>query len=116
MAATIAVQRPGRMDADLRPFGAPRLGIVGSGLATSLSSIFSFMSHAGDHPVRRRSLRVYRMFRRFHRPVRGKLAEVFRLGVPIGDDDDLRGDDVQHHDSGDGQLRRGLRSPPTRSP
>jgi MATE family multidrug resistance protein len=64
-------------------FGAPRLGIVGSGLATSLSSIFSFLAMLAIIQATP-SLRVYRMFRRFHRPVRVKLAEVFRLGLPIG--------------------------------
>ena len=38
---------------------------------------------AGDHPGDA-ELRVYRMFRRFHRPAPAKLAEVFRLGLPIG--------------------------------
>ena len=64
-------------------FGAPRLGIVGSGLATSLSSIFSFLAMLAIIQATP-SLRVYRMFRRFHRPVGVKLAEVFRLGLPIG--------------------------------
>ena len=64
-------------------FGAPRLGIIGSGLATSASQVFGFVSmlaiiHSNRH------LRVYRMFRRFGRPVHVKLAEVFRLGLPIG--------------------------------
>lgn len=64
-------------------FGAPRLGILGSGLATSLSSIFSFLAMLGIIQATP-ELRVYRMFRRFHRPVPPKLAEVFRLGLPIG--------------------------------
>jgi MATE family multidrug resistance protein len=64
-------------------FGAPRLGIVGSGLATAGSSVFGFLAMlAIIH--RNPDLRVYRMFRRFGRPVRVKLAEVFRLGLPIG--------------------------------
>jgi MATE family multidrug resistance protein len=64
-------------------FGAPRLGIVGSGIATSLSSIFSFVAMLAIIQATP-SLRVYRMFRRFHRPAGVKLAEVFRLGLPIG--------------------------------
>lgn len=64
-------------------FGAPRLGIIGSGLATSLSSIFSFTAMLVIIQVTP-SLRIYRMFRRFHRPVTVKLGEVFRLGLPIG--------------------------------
>jgi len=64
-------------------FGAPRLGIVGSGIATASSAAFSFVAMLaiiGATP----SLRAYRMFRRFHKPVTVKLAEVFRLGLPIG--------------------------------
>ena len=64
-------------------FGAPRLGIVGSGMATCASQVFGFlMMLAIIH--RNPDLRVYRMFRRFGRPVQVKLAEVFRLGLPIG--------------------------------
>ena len=64
-------------------FGFPRLGIGGSGLATSASSLFSCLAMVlivhlnGD-------LRAYRMFRRFTRPAVPKLREVFRLGLPIG--------------------------------
>jgi MATE family multidrug resistance protein len=64
-------------------FGAPRLGIVGSGMATASSSVFGCLAMLAiihHNP----NLRVYRMFRRFARPVRVKLAEVFRLGLPIG--------------------------------
>lgn len=64
-------------------FGAPRLGIVGSGMATSASAVFGFLMMLAiihGNP----DLRVYRMFRRFGRPVQVKLAEVFRLGLPIG--------------------------------
>jgi MATE family multidrug resistance protein len=64
-------------------FGAPRLGIVGSGMATCASQVFGFLAMlAIIH--RNPDLRVYRMFRRFNRPVHVKLAEVFRLGLPIG--------------------------------
>ncbi len=64
-------------------FGAPRLGIVGSGLATSASSVFGFLAMLAIIQSNR-NLRAYRMFRRFATPVRVKLAEVFRLGLPIG--------------------------------
>ena len=64
-------------------FGFPRLGIVGSGLATALSGMFSFAAlmvvvHADPE------LRAYRLFRRFARPAVDKLREVFRLGLPMG--------------------------------
>ena len=64
-------------------FGAPRLGIVGSGLATSASAIFGFVAMVAIIQFNR-DLRDYRIFHRFARPVRVKLAEVFRLGLPIG--------------------------------
>lgn len=64
-------------------FGFPALGLRGSGIATSLSYLFNF---AVMQIVIQRtpSLRLYRIFRRFHRPHWAKLAEIFRLGVPIG--------------------------------
>jgi MATE family multidrug resistance protein len=64
-------------------FGAPRLGIVGSGLATSCSAIFGFLAMVTIVQLNR-DLRQYRVFHRFARPVQVKLAEVFRLGLPIG--------------------------------
>jgi MATE family multidrug resistance protein len=64
-------------------FGAPRLGIVGSGLATSCSQVFSFAAMVVVIRLDPR-LSPYRMFRRFGRPAAAKLAEVFRLGLPIG--------------------------------
>ncbi|MDE2356769.1 MAG: MATE family efflux transporter [Alphaproteobacteria bacterium] len=63
-------------------YGAPRLGIVGSGLATAGSAVFSFLAMAGVIAVDGR-LRAYRVWRRAHRPAADKLAEVFRLGLPI---------------------------------
>lgn len=64
-------------------FGAPRLGIVGSGLATTSSQVFSCLAMIAVIHLDPK-LRPYRMFRRFARPVSAKLAEVFRLGAPIG--------------------------------
>ncbi len=64
-------------------FGAPRLGIVGSGLATTLSQAFSFAAMVAIIHFDPK-LRHYRMFRRFARPVVAKFGEVFRLGMPIG--------------------------------
>ena len=83
MAATIAFNGLAGYTLIFGHFGAPRLGIVGSGLATAASAMFSFVAMLaiiGATP----SLRAYRMFRRFHKPVTVKLAEVFRLGLPIG--------------------------------
>ena len=64
-------------------FGAPRLGIVGSGLATALADLFAFAGMI-VFVLTSPALRVYRPFRRVFRPVGAKLAEVFKLGVPIG--------------------------------
>ena len=64
-------------------FGLPRLGIVGSGLATALADLFSFLGMIAFVQASP-ALRVYRVFRRFTRPVGAKLAEVFHLGMPIG--------------------------------
>jgi MATE family multidrug resistance protein len=64
-------------------FGAPRLGIAGSAMATAGSAAFSFLAMLGIIHVDPK-LRTYRMLRRFARPVNAKLAEVFRLGLPIG--------------------------------
>ena len=83
MAATISFNAVAGWTLIFGHFGAPRLGIVGSGMATSMSSIFSFLAMLAIIQWTPQ-LRVYRMFRRFHRPVGVKLAEVFRLGLPIG--------------------------------
>jgi MATE family multidrug resistance protein len=64
-------------------FGLPRLGLMGSGLATAGSSIFSFVAMLvviWATPT----LRQYRIFRRAHRPVSVKARELVRLGAPIG--------------------------------
>lgn len=64
-------------------FGAPRLGLIGSGIASACSYTFAFV--AMTVVVRLTpELRKYRIFRRFHRPRWDKLVEVFRLGMPIG--------------------------------
>ena len=83
MLATIAFNALAGWTLIFGHFGAPRLGIVGSAAATAGSSVFSFLAMAAivwATPT----LRAYRVFRRFHRPARAKLAEVFRLGLPIG--------------------------------
>ncbi|MDR3498270.1 MAG: MATE family efflux transporter [Parvibaculum sp.] len=64
-------------------FGAPRLGLEGAGIATALSSIFSFLAMIAIIYATP-ELRRYRIFRRFFRPQLEKLREVFRLGLPIG--------------------------------
>lgn len=64
-------------------FGAPRLGIIGSGLATALSSFFSFAAMSAVVLIHK-DLKPYRVFRRFTRSAFDKLGEVYRLGLPMG--------------------------------
>jgi MATE family multidrug resistance protein len=64
-------------------FGFPKLGLTGSGIASSCSFIFGFCTML--LVIRwTPALRKYRILRRFQRPHWEKLAEVFRLGMPIG--------------------------------
>lgn len=64
-------------------FGSPRLGIVGSGLATAGSAVFAFLAMLVVIWLTP-SVRRYRIFRRFHLPVQAKFREVLRLGLPMG--------------------------------
>jgi MATE family multidrug resistance protein len=64
-------------------FGAPRMGIVGSGLATALSGVFSFSALAFVVQTDK-VMRGYRLFHDLGRMASDKLAEVFRLGIPMG--------------------------------
>jgi MATE family multidrug resistance protein len=64
-------------------FGLPALGLLGSGLASALSNLFSFSAMLAIillTPV----LRDHHIFRDFRLPHWGHLREVFRLGIPIG--------------------------------
>ncbi len=83
MAATIGFNALAGWTLIFGHFGAPRMGIVGSGLATAMSGLFSFVALAfmvQTDPV----LRTYRLFHRFGELAADKLGEVFRLGLPIG--------------------------------
>jgi MATE family multidrug resistance protein len=83
MGATIGFNLLGDYTLIFGHFGAPRLGIVGAGLATSLS--FMFSASAMGLVIRfTPSLHRYRVLRRFHRPAWKKFVEIFRLGMPIG--------------------------------
>ena len=64
-------------------FGFPKLGLVGSGMASAMSFSFTFLAMLGVISWTP-ALRKYRILRRFWRPVWYELAEVFRLGMPIG--------------------------------
>ena len=64
-------------------FGLPRLGLVGSGLASACSYAFSFLAMLAIVQLTP-DLRKYRIFRRFARPRWEMLIEIFRLGMPMG--------------------------------
>ncbi|MFZ5670515.1 MAG: MATE family efflux transporter [Pseudomonadota bacterium] len=64
-------------------FGLPKLGLMGSGLATAGSAVFSFVAMLAVIWLTPQ-LRAHRIFRRFFRPVPAKLRELTRLGMPIG--------------------------------
>ncbi len=64
-------------------FGMPKLGLVGSGIATACSYTFCFLAMTAIVFVDP-DLRKYRIFRRFSQPHWAKFAELFRLGMPIG--------------------------------
>ncbi len=83
MGATIGINLIGDYMLIFGHFGAPKLGIVGAGVATSLS--FMFSAAAMGLVIRfTPSLHRYRVLKRFHRPAWRKFVEVFRLGLPIG--------------------------------
>jgi len=64
-------------------FGAPRLGILGSGIASASSYTFCFLAMVVVVWLTP-TLRKYRIWKRVHRPHWERLAEIFRLGMPIG--------------------------------
>jgi MATE family multidrug resistance protein len=64
-------------------FGAPALGIFGSGMATSLSHLLMFALLVGYSFLDPR-VRTVRLFSQPWRPHADSLAQVWRLGLPIG--------------------------------
>jgi MATE family multidrug resistance protein len=64
-------------------FGAPRLELVGSGIASACSYAFSFLAMLVVIRLTPK-LRQVRIFRRFQHPHWEKLIEIYRLGMPIG--------------------------------
>lgn len=64
-------------------FGLPRLGLVGAGIATTISTSILAGSIAVYLLVDRR-FRRYRFFGRFWRPDWPRFREIWRLGLPIG--------------------------------
>jgi MATE family multidrug resistance protein len=64
-------------------FGLPRLGIVGAGLASACSNIFAFVVMLAIM-LSAKGLKEYRILHRLTRLNPAMLAELFRLGLPIG--------------------------------
>jgi MATE family multidrug resistance protein len=64
-------------------FGLPRLGLVGTGIATTLSSTFMFVGLAVVIGLDRR-LKRYHLLGRFWRPDWPRYRTLWRLGIPIG--------------------------------
>jgi MATE family multidrug resistance protein len=64
-------------------FGAPRLGLMGSGIASACSLVFSFTAMA-IVVHRKETMARYHVFREAWRPDWSRLAEIYRLGLPIG--------------------------------
>jgi MATE family multidrug resistance protein len=83
MGATIVFNAFGDYALIFGRFGAPKLGLLGAGLSTSSSFIFSAVAMAAIMRLTP-DLRRRRLLRRMHRPDLAKLAETFRLGMPIG--------------------------------
>jgi MATE family multidrug resistance protein len=64
-------------------FGLPRLGLVGAGVASAASNFFSFAMMLAI-VLATPGLKQYRILHRFRRPHWPILAELVRLGLPIG--------------------------------
>ena len=64
-------------------FGLPRWGLVGAGLASASSNLFSFVVMLAV-ALWTPSLRPYRILHRLAHPHGRTLMELFRLGLPIG--------------------------------
>jgi MATE family multidrug resistance protein len=64
-------------------FGLPRLGILGSGIASASSYTFCFIAMVVVVWLTP-TLRQYRIWKRLFHPHWERLSEIFRLGMPIG--------------------------------
>jgi MATE family multidrug resistance protein len=64
-------------------FGAPALGVLGSGIASACAYTFSFFTMLAV-VTWTPAFKKYHVLHRFTRPAWDKFEEVFRLGVPMG--------------------------------
>src|SRR5579885_1378736 len=83
MGATVLFNAIGDYSLIFGHFGAPRLGLAGAAMASACSYTFSFVAMLAV-VYATPALRAVRIFRRFQRVHWEKLAEIFRLGMPIG--------------------------------
>jgi MATE family multidrug resistance protein len=82
MAATLLCNLVGDYTLIFGHFGAPRLGLVGSGIATALSLAFSLLALAGVIALTPQ-FHAFRLAHHFNRPDWAKFNEIFRLGGTI---------------------------------
>ncbi|HEY5048690.1 MAG TPA: MATE family efflux transporter [Rhizomicrobium sp.] len=83
MAAGIAFNGIGDYALIFGHFGAPKLGILGAGIASASTYTFSFLAMAVVVRLTP-ALHKYRIWRRCRHVHWERLGEVFRLGMPIG--------------------------------
>jgi MATE family multidrug resistance protein len=82
MAATVLCNLFGDYALIFGHFGAPRLGLVGSGIASALSLAFSLLAMIAVIAATPR-FRAFRLAHQFFRSDRERLREIFRLGGPM---------------------------------
>jgi MATE family multidrug resistance protein len=83
MAAMIVVNLIGNYVLIFGHFGAPALGLIGSGIASAIANAFSFFAMLAV-VLTVPTFKPYRLWRRFFRPHWATLKDIFRLGLSIG--------------------------------
>jgi len=83
MGLAIAINAAGDYGLIFGHFGLPRLGIFGAGIASAFSNFMSFAILLAI-ALAAKPFRAYRILNRLRVPDWRKLAELFRLGLPIG--------------------------------
>jgi MATE family multidrug resistance protein len=83
MAAMIVVNFMGNYLLIFGHFGAPALGLAGSGIASAIANAFSFFAML-TVVLTVPTFKPYRLWRRFFRPDWAMLKDIFRLGLSIG--------------------------------
>ena len=83
MAAMIVVNLIGNYVLIFGHFGAPALGLIGSGIASASANAFSFFAMLAV-VLTVPTFKPYRLWRRFFRPDWATFKDIFRLGFSIG--------------------------------